>query len=539
MRNNGLVVTKHDITKTINEVLLREGWFNHEDPYKKAVEGFKNVLAKIAKKDKELMLYCKAKSIDINENRDEFLKLSSYLLSTAQSCEYPHVVAIKENLNDDLVRTCCHNIIDTFKHKNLFNTSLAILKQLGMGNKYIACNMWKLLTNENYKPTDERMPRLEATRNEFSGQMDDGTGNDVDNECKYTPWSLLWMLSNGASGQLNEGKGKNKRGKKPSGVKNGARQNQINKIDDIINALQIKNKSFKNGVKKVLLDVKNKDAETFDKLYSDIKNHQTEYALSASGTNPIKLIKNKVAQIKSGITNQQPQQQSQEQPQNQQHDQEVEQAFNDGQSGGGEGEQGGQVPNLISDDQVNGVIENIEKLSELTRQFESEMSKLKRARFSSRRRENLNEDYVESDENQGGQNNNQPQQPANGQQQQQNNGGQDVDIEQLAQKILDTWQAAMNNYSKFFGPAAKYIFIYPDDLEYEIRNLDANKDLDKKGRDWDSEEYFDEEENLQDAIDKAREEFGQQLKSKKWYNNPDVADMITNISNGIIGALKA
>lgn len=513
MRNKGFVVTKHDITNTINEAMLREGWFDKwpkgEDP---RVGGFKRMLTKVSKRDKELNKFCSAKGIE--PGSDAYIILSSYLLSTAKTVnQLDEIRAMESEIGDPTVKKCCRNILDTYAHRNEFDVSYSILTQLGMGNKFIACNMWKLLTNENYKPKDERMPRLECRNDEFSGEME-VDGRNVMNECRYTPWSLLWLLANGGSGQLNEAKGKNRHGKKPKGRKPGTVnvQGQDGRIEELMRILKVNGKVQRKNARQYLSNLKNTNGEVFDQLYDVVRRNPASYDLSG-GWDPVKVLDNTARNISARLAYQQQTQdnlggQGQQQAQSQgDGEEQQQQAFNQSQSA--ESGNTGQGLNLITDDQVSDIIEKMDELCKLTRQYELELSRYRRGQRTSSSRSRLNENNTQTRQ-------------------------QNADIEQLVEEIKQKWGEAVGEYSKYFGPAVKYIFIYPDDMQYEIRELGKDTDtLEGEGGEWDSEEL-----RPQEDLDDALEELKKKLDYKQ-QRNSDAADMISNISNGIIRALRA
>lgn len=246
-----MVFSKKEITKMINEARLDElNW--RENGY---VDSFKKVLKKMADSDKELSLFCQY--YGVNTNDDNYLIVASYLYSIAKNSDPKMVYLFSKRLNDYLVKTCCTNLCDIILHKELFDQAEKILNNLSFGNKFVACNLWKILTNKNYKPIqDTQMPPQIKNTHLFNGEML-VNGEKIENECKYTPWSLLWILTKKERQATNEAVKNNRKktNKKFFNNSNATQQNgglkllddtQIGDINNIIRRLSIIDQNVKN-----------------------------------------------------------------------------------------------------------------------------------------------------------------------------------------------------------------------------------------------------------------------------------------------------
>lgn len=204
MNKNGVLFTKKELNKMITEARINEMNWREEQ----FAISFKKALLKLAKQDKELSLYSQAKGIA--NDSDDFLYLASSLYTVASGFQY-NTLRIMSEINDEFTSTCCNEMLDVVEHKQQYMAAANLMDTYAYGNKFIACNIWKLLTNNGYEKLNDKMVEKIKNNNFFKGDMP----IIGENLCKYSFWALLWDLTEGSGpGQLNEKKNFANRGKK-------------------------------------------------------------------------------------------------------------------------------------------------------------------------------------------------------------------------------------------------------------------------------------------------------------------------------------
>lgn len=506
-----MYLTKGKLTKMINEAAVNEATMRQRD----YIDQFKLMLRKIASKDKELNMFCEQSGV--SKDSDEYLILASYLYSTLKSVGSRTELGVMKSLKDNVVRTCCENLEDLIKHGKEFDVALQMMNKMALGNKFVACNIWKVLTNKNYNPKDERPPRLNNFNpDDFTGEML-VNGRTVRNTCKYTMWSLLWLLANGGSGQLNEAKRNKGKGKKNKGTRNRNNTAALNEINNLINLFKIRNGDVKNRVKNYIYNV----YKNFNYLYNDFCEMAKDYASYISKcpeNDKLNTIANIFGAVKTNYetpkyidypqedaTDEEPETENQNQEQ-------ISDTPSDAETG-----DTGTTLNLISEDEVQDVIVRMNNLIEMTNEYEEKLEEAEEMRNNMAISGKLNEDETNNGTEQPNKNNNV------------NNW-----FTVKAEEIVNYWKESSTMYAKYFGQSVSLFFIYPEKIARKITNANVDlNDVDAEGKKWDSEEITTPD-DLKDAIEAMKQQYGIGV---KWYQNKNTLDLITKIGSGIGRAL--